>query len=98
MPRMVGQIERFFGRGVAAADDDDVLAAKEKTVAGGARRDAKAAIGLLARQAEPARLGAGGQDQGVAGVNRARIALCDKGPSPEIERFDQVDDDPGSDM
>ena len=41
--RVVGQIERFLDRGVAAADDDDLLVAEEEPVAGRAGRDAEAA-------------------------------------------------------
>ena len=56
---VVGEVERLLDRGVAAADHHDFLVAEEEPVAGRAGRDAKAAIGLLARQAEPARLRAG---------------------------------------
>ncbi len=95
---MVGQIERFLDRGIAAADDDNLLAAKEKPVAGGAGRHAKAAKDVLARQTEPARLGAGGEDQGVADIDVARIAARHKRPPREIDRLNQVDDNPGPDM
>ncbi len=65
-----GEEERFFHGGVAAADDGDVFAAEEKAVAGGAAGDAVADEGLLAGQAEPARAGAGGDDE-RAGVDFA---------------------------
>ena len=46
---------------------DHVLALEEEAVAGGAGRDAVALELLLGRQAQPARLGAGGDDERVAG-------------------------------
>ena len=51
-----------------------VLAAEEEAVAGGAGRDAEAAELLLARDAEPARLRAGGDDHRLGLVDVARIA------------------------
>ena len=48
----VREIQRFFDRGVAAADDGHALVAEEESVAGGAGRDAPAAEFLLGRQAE----------------------------------------------
>ena len=57
------QKDRLLHRGVAAADDGDLLAAGEEAVAGGARADAEANQRLLAGQVEPARAGAGGDDQ-----------------------------------
>ena len=71
----VGQKQRFLDGGVAAADDNHFLALVEETVAGGAGRHAVALELLLRRQAEPARLGAGGDDERVAGVGVAGIAL-----------------------
>src|SRR3546814_10895868 len=53
---MVGQIQRLFHGGIAAADHHHLLAAIEETVAGSAGRHAEALEFLLARQAEPARL------------------------------------------
>ena len=79
----VRQVQRFFDRGVAAADDGDVLVAEEEPVAGGAGRDALAAEGLLGRQAEVLGRGAGGDDQRIAGVARrsrrpARTGRCSR--------------------
>ena len=62
----VGEKDRLLDRGVAAADDAHFLAAEEEAVAGGAGRDAEAAQPLLARQPQPARLGAGADDQRLA--------------------------------
>src|SRR4051794_15610205 len=53
----------FFHGRVAAADDGDLFAGEEKTVAGGARRDAVTDQSLFARQPEPACRGAAGDDQ-----------------------------------
>ena len=55
----IGQEQRLLDRGIAAADHQHFLVAIEKAVAGGAGGDAIAAEFLLARQIEPARLGAG---------------------------------------
>ena len=69
---VVGEVERLLDGGVAAAHDDDALAAEEEAVAGGAGRDAGAAQALLGGKAEPARLGAGGDDDGVRDIAVAR--------------------------
>ena len=97
-PRVIGQINRLLDRRVAAADDNHILVAEKEPVAGRAGRDAKAAERLLAWQAEPARLRAGGDDYRVAEIEIARIGGRDKRPAPEIERLDMVEDDPGPDM
>ncbi len=68
LARDVRQIQRFFDRGVAAADDDDVLSLVEKAVAGRAGGNAFAHESLLGRQPEIARRCAGRDDQRVAGV------------------------------
>jgi hypothetical protein len=69
----VGEEQRLLDSGVAAADHQDLLAAVEEAVAGGAGGDAKALELLLGRQAEPARLGAGGDDDGIGGVAGAAV-------------------------
>jgi hypothetical protein len=71
---VVGQVQRFLDRGVAAADHRDLLAAVEEPVAGGAGRDALAAEPLLAGHAEPLGLRAGGDDEHVADVLVAAVA------------------------
>ena len=68
----VGEVERLLDGGVAAADDHDLLAAEEEAVAGGAGRDAEALELLARRQAEPLRLGAGGDDQRIAAYRSRR--------------------------
>jgi hypothetical protein len=70
----VREIERFLDGRVAAADHDHVLAAVEEAVAGRAGRHAVAHVGLFALDAEPFRLGAGGDDQRVGGIDRAAVA------------------------
>src|SRR5262245_22519185 len=97
-PRMVCQIKRFFDGRIAATDDNRLLAPEEKPVAGRAGRDPETAEHRLARQPEPARLGAGGEDQRVAAIAIARIAGGMKGSPAEIDRRDQIGDDPGPDM
>jgi hypothetical protein len=95
---VVGQIQRLFDRGVAAADHGDFPAAKEEAVAGGAGRHAGAGEGLLALQAQPARLGAGGDDHRVAGIDIARIADGAERVGGEIDLGNQVEHQAGADM
>ena len=65
----IGQKQGFLDRRVAAADDGHRFFAEEKSVAGGAGRDPETGEFLLAVQAQPAGAGAGGDNQGIAGVN-----------------------------
>ena len=65
-----GEEQRFFHGRVAAADHGDRLAAEEEAVAGGATGDAVADQRLLAGQTQPARAGAGGDDQRARGEFR----------------------------
>src|ERR1700742_899022 len=58
-----GEEESFLHGGVAAADDSDFHAAGEEAVAGGAGADAVADECLLGGKAEPARGGAGSDDE-----------------------------------
>src|SRR5690606_33998476 len=60
---VVGQVERFLDRGIAAADHRDFLAAVEEPVAGGAGGDALARKLLLSGNAKPLGLGTGGNHQ-----------------------------------
>ena len=71
----VGEEQRFLDGGVAAADDRDLAVLVEEAVAGGAGRDAEAAELLLGGQVQPVRLRAGRDDQRVAGVGVAAIAV-----------------------
>lgn len=64
----VGQIKRFFHRGVAAADNRDFLVAIEETVAGGAGRNPAAFKRFFGWQTEITGRGAGSDDQRVTGV------------------------------
>src|SRR5450759_5704864 len=70
----VGEKQRFLDRGVAAADHDDLLAAIEKSVAGRAGRHAKALEFLFRWRAEPARLRAGGKNDGFREIDVAAVA------------------------
>ena len=94
----VGQEQRFLDRGVAAADDRDVLAAIEEAVAGGAGGDAVAFERFFGGQAEPARLRAGGDDQHVAGVDRAAVAGEAERTRLQIGVHDHVIGEFGADM
>ena len=95
---MVGEIERFLDRGVAAADHDDVLVAIEEAVAGGAGRDAEALELFFGRQAEPARLGAGGENDHFGEIDVAGIAGDAEGALPEFKLVDVIGHDPRADM
>ncbi|KAG1454730.1 hypothetical protein G6F57_015444 [Rhizopus arrhizus] len=90
----VGQVQRLFHGGIAAADHDHVLVAVEETVTGGAGRHAAALELVLGRDAQVLGGGAGGDDQGIAGV---LVAVAD-----QLERalrlvggMDVVEDDLG---
>src|SRR5205085_4614673 len=87
---VVGHVERFFHRRIAAADHDHLAPAVEEAVAGRAGRYALALEMLLARQVQPARLRAGGDDQCVAKIERAAVALHPKRTLAEIELADMV--------
>ena len=94
----VGEEQRFLDRGVAAADHDDFLAAIEKSVAGRAGRHAKALEFLFRRHAEPARLRAGGENDGFGEIDVAAVAGQPERPLREIELGDEIGDDLGADM
>ena len=95
---MIGQVDCFLDRCITPTDDHDILAAKKEPVASRAGRNAKAAEDFFARKAEPTRLRAGGQDDGIANINIAQIAGRDKRPATEIDLGDHIEDDPGADM
>ena len=86
----VAEVERLLDRGVAAADHHDRLAAVEEAVAGRAGRDAGALQPLLVGQAEPARLRAGGDHEGVGQVDIARVADAAERACAEVDRHDEV--------
>ena len=95
---VMGQIDGLLDGGIAAAHHRHIPSAEEEAVAGGAGRDARAAQLLLARQAEPARLRAGGDDHGIALINVAAVASGLEGPTVEIDGNDGVGDDPCADV
>ena len=66
-----GEEQRLFGRGVAAADDGDGYIAEEGTVAGGTVGDAAADQRRFTVDAKLARVGAGGDDDCLAGKGLA---------------------------
>ena len=71
----IGEEQRFLDGGVAAADDQHLLVAIEEAIAGGAGRNAEALEMLLRGQVQPLGLGAGADDQRIAGIDLAAIAL-----------------------
>src|SRR5438034_2085113 len=95
---MIRQIDRLLDGCVTAADDHDILAAKKKPVTGRTSGNPEPSEDFLTRQAEPASLGAGGDDHRIADIEISRIAGSDKRPMPEIDRIDKIDDDPCPDM
>ncbi len=70
----------------------------EEAVAGGAGRHAVAQEALLGRQPEIARLGAGGDDDGVGGVFGTAVAFEQERAPLEVGLEDGVVDDLGADM
>ena len=92
----VRQEQRLLDGGVAASDHHDLLAAIEEPVAGGAGRDAESLEALLGRQAQPAGLGAGGEDDGVGEIGRPALALGPEGQDREVEAVDVVGDQLGA--
>ena len=85
----VAEIQRFFHGGVAAANHADGFAAIEKAVASGAGAHAAPHVGLFRRQAQVFGRGAGGDDEGVARVNRV-VARQGERPGRQIGRVDVV--------
>src|SRR5262249_54492132 len=86
----IGKKDCLFHGRVAAADDAHLLATEEEAVAGGACRNAEAAQLLLARQAQPARLGSGAYDQCLAKVPITAVASAFKWPARKIDLDDRV--------
>src|SRR5437879_4402021 len=95
---VVCQIDRLLDRGIAAADHHHFLAAEKEPVAGRAGRNAETAEDLLARDTEPARLRAGGDDHGFADIEIPRIAPGDEWPAYEVDLGDHVENDLGADV
>ncbi|MCY1516882.1 hypothetical protein D9M68_515410 [compost metagenome] len=88
----VGQVQRFFHGGVAAADHDDVLVAVEEAVACRAARHAAAHEGLFRGQAQVLGRGARGDDQGVAGIDLAGVARQGERALGQIDLGDVVEE------
>ena len=95
---VMGEEDRLLDGRVAAAHDAHLLAAEEETVAGGAGGDAAAAEFLFARQAKPARLGAGGDDQRVPHVRIAAVALGAERAAGQIHGCDDIGENARPDM
>ncbi|CAM5289963.1 hypothetical protein SSCI18S_00268 [Sphingobium scionense] len=87
---VVGEVERFLDRRIAAADDHDLLAAIEEAVAGGAGADALALQMLLALDAEPLGLGTGADDQRIGDIEGAAVPLQLEGTFAEVDVDDLV--------
>lgn len=97
-PGDMGEIKRLFHGGIAAAHHDHILVAIEETIAGGTGGNAEALEMLLALDAEPLGLGAGGDDQRVGGPYLARIGLHDERANAGFNFGHQVTDDFRADM
>src|ERR1043165_7755049 len=95
---VVGHVQRFLDRGVAAADDRNLLAPVEEAVAGRAGRGAPALHMLFRRKIEPLRLCAGGDYERVGHELRAAVAGQPERPAREVDAGDMVPYDLGPDM
>jgi hypothetical protein len=87
---VIGHVERFFDRGIAAADHHHFLAAVEEAVAGRAGADPPALQMLLGRQVQPFGLGSGRDHQRVAFVDVAAVALQPERPLGQVDLDDLV--------
>ena len=94
----IGEEEGFFDRGVAAADDQHLPVAVEEAVAGGAGGNAEALEILFRWQVQPLGLGAGADDQRIAGIDLAAVALQPDGLVLQADLGDGVGNDFGADM
>src|SRR5262245_66686690 len=72
----IGKKDCFLDRSVAATDHDHFLPAIKEAITGRASRDAVTLEALFGRKPEPARLCAGGDDQGVGGILGMAIPLA----------------------
>ena len=95
---VIGEVERFLDRGVAAADHRHLLAAVEEAVAGRAGRRALPLHMLFGRKAEPLGLGAGGNDERIGKIMRAAVAAEAERPLAEVDGADVVPHHLGADM
>src|SRR5262245_41388693 len=94
----VGEEQGLLDGSVAAAHNYYLLALEKEAVARGASGNAIALEFLLAGEAQPARLSAGGYDQRVAGVAVARIAVEPERTPAEFDSRDVIHDELGADV
>ncbi len=94
----VGQEQGFFHSGIAAAHHHHLLAAIEKTVAGGAGRDAKALELLLGLDAQPLGLGPGGNNHRLSQEHGPGIAGQAEGARRQVGADHHVIDQLGPHM
>ena len=92
----VGEVEGLLDGCIAAAHNRDGLAAVEEAVARGAARDALALVLLLAFKTEVHGGGARRDDERVAGVFAAHVALEREGTLGKIDGGDHVEGDLGA--
>ena len=95
---MVGEIKRLLDGGIAAADHRDVFAPEKETVAGRAGRNPEPLKGRLALEAEPARLGAGGNDDRLREIDVAPVPGAAERTTGEVDIGDQVVDQGRADI
>ena len=86
----IGQEQRLFHGGIAAADNQHFAAPIEEAVARGAGRDAEALEFLLGGKVQPFGLRAGRDDDGIGGIDRAALADCAEGAHVKVDTGDMV--------
>ena len=91
----VGEVERFFNRGVAAADHGDRLVAEEEAVASRAGAHAASFVRFFGRQAQVLGGSARRHDQGVAGID-ALVAFKAQRAAAQVHVGDVVVDELGA--
>src|SRR5690606_9598690 len=95
----VGEVQRLFHGGVAAADHHDLLAAIEEPVAGRAGRHTLATQRLFTGHAEPFGLSAGGDHQHVTHIFVAAVALgAERTAACDVHLGDRVPHHPRADV
>ena len=94
----IGEEQGFFNGGVAAADDQHLFVAVEEAIAGGAGRNAEALEVLLRWQVQPLGLGAGADDERIAGIDLAAVAFQPDGLVLQADFGDGVGNHFGADM
>ena len=94
----LGEEHRLLHSGVAAAHHGHFLAAEEEAIAGGTGRNAETAELRLIGQAQPARLGAGGDHDCIGGPALAAVRFQHKRALRHINPGHDISDDLGADM